>query len=183
MSNYKMWEPVFKDSWYKIDTEVYKFTLERAIIRYEDLMSEDELITTRVMNLYKVVFLLASLFAGIGTAIKFVNIPLCIITIIIYIISIFIIMKIIRGREVYKRGSSPNTMLVKDLEYDEFGKLETNQLKLVYYNEVCRVQDAITYTKAGLKKRRRLYFAAVVFTTISIISTVILITNMFVSVT
>lgn len=154
----QMWKPEIQD-WEKIGLESYKFIFEQAKSRFEEIMSESEILTARALQLLLV--LIGILSAIIGVSLKDLP-PVWLVTIagILYVIDTVLLYKLLYGRDLVMRGSPPSEIFIKRLDRTDYS--EDEQLLALYYNEIRRYQDRIETNAKITSRRQKLYYKALI---------------------
>jgi hypothetical protein len=174
-----LWESDVVD-WEKISVESYKFVIDQAKQRLNEVIEESQVITKRGMSiLLSHVAALSGLLGyafsekskithGNGWAICF-----AVVVGILSIYSFTLLFQLIYPKDVFFQGSPPKEIFYKDVFQ---GLSEEEGLKNLLYNEIERIQDKIEGMDLSNKKRftqyRRMLKISLVFIAIAIFTIV-----------
>lgn len=159
--NTEKWNPSDKvnEAWEDISPEAYKFMIERASIKNNEILSNSHVITERsIKMLYAFISVLIMLFAS-----TYKNPPNYYVLISISVfgaINFYVFYKILFGARLYVNGAEPKNMLTDKL----VTKYKDCMLTNLYYDEVVKLQRAIIWNRKAVKQRICFYYANMILT-------------------
>lgn len=152
-----MWEPKIND-WEKINLEAYKFMFDQSKARFEEIISESEVITERSIKLLTILVGFLSALTGLSlkTPPQSEYIWLIGLT---SLLDFGLLIWLMRGKQLVLRGSPPKEIFKDNLDRQAY--TQEDQVALLYYNELCRYQERIEKNKIANATRQAAYFIAV----------------------
>jgi hypothetical protein len=146
VNNHLIWSSDVVD-WEKIAVDSYKFIMDRATERLNEVIEESHAITKRGMAI--LLSHIAALSGFIGylfsdkSKIIHENAPIIILAAGLALLSLYafsLLVKLIYPKEVFYKGSPPKEIFFKDVFHD---LSEEEGLKSVLFDEIIRMQDKI----------------------------------------
>lgn len=132
------WKPNF-DKWYEVDISAYKFILEQATKKKDEVLSESESITDKSMKIVAAVAAFLSIFYGIVGQ-KHIPVVAGAVPTILSVIAIGIAVTLLFPKGVRSRGIAPNVLIPSHLDSPEDKGFQEHML---YYSAIVILQDDI----------------------------------------
>jgi hypothetical protein len=161
------------NNWDKIPTETYKLILEEAKIRYDELLSQSENITGKVIQTILINSAIITWFANYISTKNLSYKTLILTAFAIFVTFVFFwLVNILFPRKITLKGSSPKEIfgneldLSGDIKGDNYD--EDNKIKVYYYHQVKRYNNRIEklrpiYSSRAEKYRWGLIFSLLLF--------------------
>lgn len=159
------WQPKIK-GWWNVDIDAYKFIYESASKRLEDLISET--VSTTDKSEKNLIFVLAlasfsiTFFSTKNIDSLFVQV-LITLAAIVFVYNLYLIYKLLAGKDIYRVGLPPKLSFRDDLDSDDN---KDNQLQLTYYNAVCIIENSIEKQRELNENRFPIYNKSITTSTI-----------------
>ena len=161
------------DNWDKIPTETYKNILEEGKIRYNEMLSQSENITSKVIQTILVNSATVAWFTKFLFDNKFHGRNIIVVLFACFTLFVYIwLVEILFPRKIVLKGTAPKDALKNEQDFsgDEGGDNYNNdqKIKIYYYHQVYRYQNRIEnlkiiYNNRTIKYRYGLIFSLALF--------------------
>ncbi len=150
------------NNWNKIPVDTYKTILEEAKVRYNELLSQSENITGKVIQTILAVSAIVAWFTKYLSENKFQYRLVIAVVFVIFTISIYYrLVSILYPRKTVLRGTSPSEALGNEVDLagdiDEDKYSETEKTLVYYYHQVYRYNRRINTLRSLYNIRARNY--------------------------
>lgn len=157
------WSPSeeIDNNWESISIDAYKFILEKATIKNDEILANSEVITERTIKIFSVfiaviLMLCASSYKKVPDTRQLVGIVILCLT------DLYVFQKLLFGARLRTKGTEARTMLNDNL----VTKYKDRQLVNLYYDEIVRTQRSIDWNRETVNTRRKYYFTTIIITSI-----------------
>lgn len=147
------------DNWNKIPTETYKSIVDDAIVRYDELLSQSENITSKIIQIILAISVLVSWYASFIFQHSFLNKDYVVIGFVILCIYVyFMLVSMLFPREkVVLRGSSVSDSFFNEEELINDTYSDDEKIKAYYFTKAWRYKKRIDAFRKICNQRSKQY--------------------------
>lgn len=165
------WRPPVED-WGKIEDEVYKFSFEQAVVRFNESLSISEDITNKSQKL--MIAYSAFITAALGASFK-IDLPGDIIFVVIcyHLYGIALIIHLLTLKKLPFRGDRPSESFPDTFNDPAVCKKPEEQIKLTYYHALKRYEIKIEYADEVNERRAGSYQFTLLYISFLLLGTIL----------